>query len=212
MIVGGSMIASAGASGPMLAAIAVIAIAVIGYLMSRAIPAAPATAPDLKFNWNLFSETWRTIGFVARDRTVFNAVLGISWFWFFGLVFTAQLPNYTTLYLGGGDGVQSARACAVLDRHGHRFAAVRAAFGPQGRDRPRAVRLDRTHAVRHRPVLRAPAAGDRIGPRRRSRSSPRPATGASLSTSRSSACSPGSTSCRCSRSSRAAPSAASCRA
>ncbi|MEP6939335.1 MAG: MFS transporter [Rudaea sp.] len=106
MILGGSMIAAAGPSGPTLAAIAVIAIAVIGYLVSRAIPPAPATAPDLKFNWNLFTETWRTIGFVARDRTVFNAVLGISWFWFFGLVFTAQLPNYTTLYLGGGDGVQ----------------------------------------------------------------------------------------------------------
>jgi 1-acyl-sn-glycerol-3-phosphate acyltransferase len=106
MILGGSLIAAAGPDGPLLASIAVIAIAVFGYLICRAIPPAPAAAPGLKFNWNFLSETWRVLGFAAQDRTVFNAVLGISWFWFFGIVFTAQLPNYTTLYLGGGDGVQ----------------------------------------------------------------------------------------------------------
>jgi len=106
MLLGGSLIAAAGENGPLFAAAAVLIIAVAGYLFCRAIPPAPATAPDLPFNWNLFNETWRGIGFIARDRTVFNAVLGISWFWFFGIVFTAQLPNYTTVYLGGGDGVQ----------------------------------------------------------------------------------------------------------
>jgi 1-acyl-sn-glycerol-3-phosphate acyltransferase len=106
MILGGSLIAAADENGPLLASIAVLVIAVAGYLVCRVIPPAPATAPQLKFNWNFFGETWRAIGFAARDRTVFNSVLGISWFWFFGIVFAAQLPNYTTLYLGGGDGVQ----------------------------------------------------------------------------------------------------------
>ncbi len=105
MMLGGSLIAAAGPNGPLFASIAVIAIAITGYLVCRAIPRAPAAAPDLKFNWNFLSETWRAIGFVAQDRTVFNAVLGISWFWFFGIVFTAQLPNYTKIFLGGSDGV-----------------------------------------------------------------------------------------------------------
>jgi 1-acyl-sn-glycerol-3-phosphate acyltransferase len=105
MMLGGMLIAAAGPSGPLLASLAVLAIAVTGYLVCRAIPPAPPSAPQLTFNWNLFSETWRAIGFVASDRTIFNAVLGISWFWFFGIVFTAQLPNYTRLYLGGSDGV-----------------------------------------------------------------------------------------------------------
>src|SRR5450755_643377 len=104
MMLGGSLIAAAGQIGPLLASIAVIVIAVIGYVVCLAIPAAPAAAPELRFNWNFFTETWRAIGFVAHNRTVFNAVLGISWFWFFGIVFTAQLPNYTKLYLGGTDG------------------------------------------------------------------------------------------------------------
>jgi len=106
LLLGGSLIAAGGDAGPKLAAIAVLCIAVAGYGVAHAIPPAPATAPQLKFNWNLFGESWRALGFVAADRTVFNAVLGISWFWFFGLVFTAQLPNYTKFYLGGSDGVQ----------------------------------------------------------------------------------------------------------
>ena len=105
MMLGGTLIAAAGPNGPLYASIAVIAIAVTGYAVCRAIPPAPATAPGLRFNWNFLAETWRAVGFARQDRTVFNAVLGISWFWFFGLVFTAQLPNYTTLYLGGTEGV-----------------------------------------------------------------------------------------------------------
>lgn len=105
MMLGGTLIAASGPNGPMFASIAVLVIAITGYLVCRAIPAAPPTAPELTFNWNLFSETWRAMRFVAQDRTVFNAVLGISWFWFFGIVFTAQLPNYTKIFLGGSDGV-----------------------------------------------------------------------------------------------------------
>ncbi len=104
MMAGGFLMAVAGA-GPALASGLVILIAISGYMVSRAIPPAPATAPDLRFEWNMWRETLRVLGYVRRDRTVFNAVLGISWFWFFGGVFTAQLPNYTRLYLGGADTV-----------------------------------------------------------------------------------------------------------
>lgn len=92
--------------GPLWASALVIATAIVGWLTSRAIPPAPATAPDLVFNWNPFTETWRVLGFVVKDRVVFNSVLGISWFWFFGGVFTMQLPNYTTHFLGGTEAVQ----------------------------------------------------------------------------------------------------------
>ena len=102
MIAGGVAMAS----GPLPASLLVIAVALFGYLTSRSIPPAPATAPELRFNWNPFTETWRVLGFVTKNRTVFNSVLGISWFWFFGGVFTMQLPNYTKLFLGGTESVQ----------------------------------------------------------------------------------------------------------
>ena len=104
MIAGGALMAIEG-FGPTAASVLVIGVAVLGWLTCRAIPPAPATAPELRFNWNAFTETWRVLGFVTRDRTVFHSVLGISWFWFFGGVFTAQLPNYTKLFLGGDESV-----------------------------------------------------------------------------------------------------------
>ncbi len=104
MMAGGSLMAL-GDFGATAASSLVVGIAVIGYLVSRAIPPAPASAPDLKFNWNPVSETLRVMRYVTRDRTIFNAILGISWFWFFGTVFTAQLPAYTQTFLGGGEGV-----------------------------------------------------------------------------------------------------------
>ena len=102
MIAGGVAMAS----GPLPASLLVLLVAVLGWFACRSIPPAPATAPELRFNWNPFTETWRVLGFVVKDRTVFNSVLGISWFWFFGGVFTMQLPNYTRLFLGGTEAVQ----------------------------------------------------------------------------------------------------------
>ncbi|MFZ0870353.1 MAG: MFS transporter [Rhodanobacter sp.] len=104
MIAGSALMEVAGI-GTLLAGALTIAVAVTGYLASRAIPPAPATAPALKFNWNPFSETARVLGITRQDRAVFNAVLGISWFWFFGTVLVAQLPNYTKLNLGGDGSV-----------------------------------------------------------------------------------------------------------
>ena len=93
--------------GPWLAAGVTIGVAVIGYLICRAIPPAPATAPDLKVNWNPFGETARVVGITHADRAVWNAVLGISWFWFFGTVLIAQLPIYTRETLGGDGSVNT---------------------------------------------------------------------------------------------------------
>jgi len=106
MIAGNSLMLVAGV-GPLLASGATIAVAVAGYLACRRIPPAPATAPELKFNWNPFSETARVLAITRADRAVFNAVLGISWFWFFGTVLIAQLPIYTRETLGGDGSVNT---------------------------------------------------------------------------------------------------------
>ena len=106
MIVGNSLMLIAG-YGTLAASLTTIGIACVGYLASRAIPAAPATAPDLRFNWNPLSETWRVLKITHEDRAVFNAVLGISWFWFFGTVMIAQLPTYTRHVLGGDGSVNT---------------------------------------------------------------------------------------------------------
>lgn len=104
MIAGSELMRVAGI-GPLLASLVTITVALTGYLVSRRIPLAPATAPELKFNWNPFSETAQVLGITHADRAVWNAVLGISWFWFFGTVLIAQLPIYARGTLGGDGSV-----------------------------------------------------------------------------------------------------------
>jgi 1-acyl-sn-glycerol-3-phosphate acyltransferase len=104
LMVGGSLMAVGGA-GPLLVSTMAIGLALAGYLASRAIPAAPATDPDLRFRWEPLGATWQCLQFMAAKRTVFLSVLGISWFWFYGGVFTAQMPAYTKYVLGGSESV-----------------------------------------------------------------------------------------------------------
>ncbi|HEU0277092.1 MAG TPA: MFS transporter [Rhodanobacteraceae bacterium] len=104
MIAGGAAMASR--YGWLAATLLIGVVALAGFALSLAIPRVPAAAPDLKLNWNPVAESVRVLKLTARRRAVFNAVLGISWFWFFGGVVTAQLPNYTRLYLGGGASVE----------------------------------------------------------------------------------------------------------
>jgi 1-acyl-sn-glycerol-3-phosphate acyltransferase len=88
-------------NGALYASIAVIMIAVFGYAASRKIPEAAATAPGLRIDPNPLRATFHMLGVLRGQRTVLNAVLGVSWFWFFGSIILAQLPNYTRLHLGG---------------------------------------------------------------------------------------------------------------
>ncbi len=94
----------AGTAGhPVWVAIAGMVLAVLGYLCSRGIPAAPAPVPELVVSLNPFSETWRNIGFARQNRTVFLSILGISWFWLYGALFLAQFPPYAKNVLGGNE-------------------------------------------------------------------------------------------------------------
>ncbi len=92
-------------SGMAMVAFGTIAIAVIGWFFSRRIPHSPSPEPELKINWNPFTETVRNISFTRQNRPVFLSVLGNSWFWFYGAVILAQFPVYTKDYLHGDHSV-----------------------------------------------------------------------------------------------------------
>ncbi|MFQ6021711.1 MAG: MFS transporter [Acidiferrobacterales bacterium] len=89
--------------GIVAVSLTVIVVACLGYLASRRIPSVPRVDTALQINWNPFTETWRIIQFTRRNRTVFLSILGISWFWFLGAMYIAQLPNYAKLTLGGNE-------------------------------------------------------------------------------------------------------------
>lgn len=77
-----------------------LVIAVIGYLISFWIPRFPATAPDLKLNWNPFSEGWNMLKIASKDRAIFLSILALSWFWYFGATYLVQIPSFTINVLG----------------------------------------------------------------------------------------------------------------
>ena len=103
-LTGGVLIGLPG-NGEALVSVTVIAFACLGWLSSLGIPTAAAAAPDLRINWNPFTETWRNINFARGNRTVFLSILGISWFWLLGATYLAQLPNFTKATLGGNEEV-----------------------------------------------------------------------------------------------------------
>ena len=179
-----------------------IAVAIAGYLVSRAHPDdAGAWRRTSRINWNPFTETWRNLRFAHGNRVVWLSMLGHL----LVLVLRRDVPDAVRQFHQGRAGRRRARRHAaardLLDRHRRRLAAVRAAVRTQGRARPRAVRLDRP---RRCSPIDLWFASRRPARRRASRASAaflaQPAhwrVVADLDADR--ACSAASTSCRCTR-------------
>jgi len=103
--IAGGLVVAIKPDGRLLAGFLTIAIASAGWLVSRAIPATPAPAPDLQINWNALTETWKNLRFAQTEIVVWRSMLGISWFWFYGAIYLAQLPVFTRDILGGDEHV-----------------------------------------------------------------------------------------------------------
>lgn len=93
-ILGGVLI-SADQNGSLYVSIAIVLLATAGWIASHSIPEAVAPEPTLCINWNFITETCRIIKYAREDRTVFWAIIGISWFWFYGATFLSLVPSYT---------------------------------------------------------------------------------------------------------------------
>ena len=82
-----------------------IVIAIVGYFTARTVLEVPVADPNLKIQWNPFPEylsLWRLL----KERVaIFNSVLAISWFWFFGAGVLSVLPLYVKDFLLGNENV-----------------------------------------------------------------------------------------------------------
>jgi len=83
----------------------VLLAAIFGAIAAYFIPRAAASDPDLKIKINPMAETLRAIKLSATNSSTLFAILGISWFWFFGFFFMASLPSYTRDIIMGGEAV-----------------------------------------------------------------------------------------------------------
>ncbi len=79
----------------------VVICGLIGFACSWFIPSAPPPKNHGKFTWRPVSHTKNTLKIAYENKTIFQCVLGISWFWFLGACYLTQFPNFAKLFLGG---------------------------------------------------------------------------------------------------------------
>jgi 1-acyl-sn-glycerol-3-phosphate acyltransferase len=85
--------------GPSYVSAAVLAIAALGLATSFGMPRLSPSNPGLPISKNPITPTIETLKIVKRTRAVFLSVLGISWFWFLGVVLLSLLPVYARVTL-----------------------------------------------------------------------------------------------------------------
>ncbi len=110
LIVGGILILTE--SGVLIISASVITVATIGFVASLWIPKTIPADSKLKINLNIIQETVHIIKVSRRNPRIFMSILGISWFWFFGLTFLAQFPTYSRVVFGADEGVGTLFNCA----------------------------------------------------------------------------------------------------
>ena len=71
-----------------------IGLSVIGFGTSLAIDDVPAAAPGKPFRLNVIGDLWVQIGKMRRDRALFLAVLGNTYFWFLGSLLFSTIVVY----------------------------------------------------------------------------------------------------------------------
>src|SRR5204863_6535769 len=86
-------------------AIGCLLLAILGRAAAHFIPHSPAPEPNLRINWNPFSETWRNLRIATQNRAVFHSLLGISWLWFFGSIFLTSFTPFAHDVLSGDENV-----------------------------------------------------------------------------------------------------------
>lgn len=90
-------------NGALIIGCLVIILAILGFVSSRYIPT--AASKEIKINWNIATETVKIMRYALEDRSVFIAIIAISWFWFIGATYLSQVPAYSKYILGSNNEV-----------------------------------------------------------------------------------------------------------
>lgn len=70
-----------------ISGLGLVALAAIGFLFSREIPALPAADPEKEFHANFLAELWRNLRAIRHDRVLMLALCGSVFFWFIAALF-----------------------------------------------------------------------------------------------------------------------------
>ena len=77
----------------------------LGWLATLRLRSGPAADPSLIVEPRVLRPTWRLLRLAQGERALWNAILGISWFWLLGSVVLSVLPGLVKTELHGTEGV-----------------------------------------------------------------------------------------------------------
>lgn len=102
--IGGGVLVSL-PNGELWLTIALLTLSVAGLLTSYKVQTVKIADPELPLRFNPVPTMASTFRILRQSKAVYNSVLGISWFWFFGAAVLSLLPVYVKDFLGGGEQV-----------------------------------------------------------------------------------------------------------
>ena len=70
----------------------ILIVAIIGWFSGREVPPAPPVGDDHRIDWNILRASASLIRMIAKVRTLWLAILSISFFWTIGAVLFVQFP------------------------------------------------------------------------------------------------------------------------
>jgi len=103
-ILGGALI-SLPEIGKLYTGVCVIILAIIGAIFGFKVDALAAADKKIKVHLGLIKPIWKITKITMKKKSVFLAVLGISWFWFLGAALLSMFPVYGKDILGGNENV-----------------------------------------------------------------------------------------------------------
>lgn len=83
----------------------VVTVAAAGTVSAWLMPSVAPKDPQQPVEIHIIRSTRRLLKDTFAQRELYTAIIGISWFWLVGAVYTTQLPTFTQIHLGGNDHV-----------------------------------------------------------------------------------------------------------
>lgn len=76
-------------------------VALIGFISSLFIPQLKSANQTFEISKNFIKTTWKNMSYFKYSRDIYLCIIGISWFWFMGVVLISQIPNSSYIMLQG---------------------------------------------------------------------------------------------------------------
>jgi 1-acyl-sn-glycerol-3-phosphate acyltransferase len=77
--------------------------AILGWIFSMYIPKAEPSDERLKISFNFMRDMKELVKICRQREGIWNSVMGISWFWYFGSTILSQIPNYSKFVLNSAN-------------------------------------------------------------------------------------------------------------